>query len=68
MLTLQQPQRFRQTKLRLEDKIEDEVKADLYVVAPLWADGIPDMLRTDLEEALDTLSYNVRRFPTLLAD
>ena len=42
----------------MEDKIEDAVKAAFHVVEPLRADESPDTLRTDLEEALDTLSYN----------
>ena len=52
----------------IDDKIEDEVQADVYVVEPLRADESPDTLRTNLEEALDTLSYNFMKFPTLPAD
>ena len=40
----------------MEDKIEDEVKADCYVVELLRADESPDTPRADLEESLDTLS------------
>ena len=52
----------------IDHTIENDTKADLYVVEPLSANESPDKLRTTLEEALDTLSYHFREFPTLPAD
>ena len=51
-----------------DDMIENETKADFYVVEPLSADASPDNLRSLLEDALDTLSYHCRIFHTLPAD
>ena len=48
--------------------IEEDTLADLYVVEPLSADASPDKLRAQVEDALDTLSFNFRKFPTLPAD
>ena len=47
------------------DISDEDLKADLYVVEPLSADASPDILRALLEDALDTLSFTVRKFPTL---
>ena len=49
------------------DLDEDETHADLYVVEPLPADASPGKLRARLEDALDTLSYNLRKYPALPA-
>ena len=38
------------------------------MIQPLPADASTDMLRARLEDALDTLSYNFRRYLTLPAD
>ena len=51
-----------------DDTIENDTKSDFYVVEPLSADASPDNLRSLLEDALDTLSYYFRTFPTLPAD
>ena len=50
------------------DVVEDETHADLYVVDLCPADDSPVKLRARLEDALDTLSYNFREYPTLPAD
>ena len=50
------------------DLVEDETHADFYVVEHLPADASPEKLRARLEDALDTLSYNFRTYPTLPVD
>ena len=50
------------------DLVADETHADLHAVEPLPADASPDKLRARLEDALDTLSYDFRTYPTLPAD
>ena len=52
----------------VDDMIENETRADFYVVEPLRADASPDILRALLEDALDTLSYYFKQCPTLPAD
>ena len=52
----------------VEATIENDIKADVYVVEPLSANASPDNVRTTLEEVLDTLSYHFRKSPTLPAD
>ena len=52
-----------------EDNIDEDASADVYVVEPpLSAGASPDILRALLEDALDTLSFNFRKYLTLPAD
>ena len=51
--------------------IENDVKSTeklFYEVSTLRATDTPDLLRMELHDALDTLSYNFRAFPTLPSD
>ena len=45
------------TDVVVDDKTEEDMSADLYVVEPLSADASLDILRALLEDALDTLSF-----------
>ena len=56
-------------KADFEDVIvEEDTDADLYMVRSLDAESTPDRFREILEEALDTLSFSLRKCPTLPAD
>ena len=52
----------------IDNAIENGTQADFYIVEPLSVNASPDNLQTTSEEALETLSYHFRQFPTLPAD